>query len=292
VQATSARPEAEVDAALDRALAWFATVERVCSRFNPGSELARLCRQPGTSVLVSDLLFEAVAFAIEVARLTDGAFDPTVGAAQQRRGFTRDYVTGRERPAGRDTAGATYRDVRLDRRRRSIMLRRPLLLDLGAVAKGIAIDLAARELAGFERFAVEAGGDLYAGGADETAQPWLVGIRHPRRDGLLGTLAIRNQAVCTSGGAERPAPAGQGEHHLLDPRTGRSPRTLAGVTVIAPTALVADALGTAAFVLGPDAGLRLLMEQGVEAIIVTDTAEVRVTPGCTGALSWSPTPEQ
>lgn len=240
---------------------------------------------------VSDLLFEAVTFAIEVARLTDGAFDPTVGGDQQRRGFRRDYVTGRELPPALDTAGATYRDVRLDRRRKRVTLCRPLLLDLGAVAKGFAIDLAARELARFERFAVEAGGDLYAGGTDAAAPPWRVGVRHPRHDELLGTLAIRNGAVCTSGGAERPASTGQGEHHLLDPRSGRSPRAVSGVTVIAPAALVADALGTAAFVLGPDAGPRLLREQGVEAIIVTDTDQVRVTPGCKGELSWSPTLE-
>lgn len=287
VQAVPARPGEEVDAALRAALAWFTTVERACSRFNPESELSRLCQGVGTAVPVSDLLFEAVAFAVAVAKLTQGAFDPTVGGGQLRRGFRREYVTGQELPPAPDVAGATYRDVRLDRRRKRIILRRPLLLDLGAVAKGLAIDLAARELARFERFAVEAGGDLYAGGADEGAPPWRVGVRHPERDGLLGTLAVWNRAVCSSGSSERPAPAGNGEHHLLDPRTGQSPRAVAGATVIAPTAMVADALGTAAFILGPDAGLRLLTEQGVEGIIVTETGDVRFTPGCESDLSWS-----
>src|SRR5436190_904986 len=96
VQAASDRPNGEVQAAIERALAWFGEVERICNRFDPESELARLCaRPPGAVVPVSALLFEAVAFAIEVARLTGGAFDPTVGGAQQARGFTRNYVSGR-----------------------------------------------------------------------------------------------------------------------------------------------------------------------------------------------------
>src|SRR5437868_1767727 len=82
VSAETARPADEVEAALDRALRWFATVEQVCSRFDPESELVRLCREPGLTVPASDLLFEAVAFALEVAALTRGAFDPTVGGVQ------------------------------------------------------------------------------------------------------------------------------------------------------------------------------------------------------------------
>src|SRR5579871_1943941 len=77
------QPEPEVEAALGRALGWFATVERVCSRFDPESELVRLCRRPGPPVPVSGLLFEAVDFALRISRLTRGVFDPTVGGAQQ-----------------------------------------------------------------------------------------------------------------------------------------------------------------------------------------------------------------
>src|SRR5262249_8727663 len=158
------------------------------------------------------MLFETVAIALEVARLSRGAFDPTIGAAQQRRGFDRNYITGQQLATAAVTGGA-YRDVRLDRRQRTITLRRPLLLDLGAVAKGFAIDLAALELAAFERFAVEAGGDLFVGGADEAASSWRVGIQDARGDGLLGTLTVRNRGICTSGGYERRSRTDD-EHHL------------------------------------------------------------------------------
>ena len=82
-------------------------------------------------------------------------------------------------------------------------LHRPLLLDLGAVAKGLAIDMAARELQPFENFAIDAGGDLYFGGCNAAGEPWSVGIRHPRGDGLLDTLRVSDAAVCTSGDYER-----------------------------------------------------------------------------------------
>jgi len=284
VCADTARPVDEVNAALDRALGWFATVEQACSRFDPDSELVRLCRQPGLAVPVSDLLFAAVGFALQVAEVTGGAFDPTVGGIQQQRGLSRNYITGHELAA--TTAPATWRDVRLDRRHQAITLLQPLLLDLGAVAKGLAIDLAAQELASLERFAVEAGGDLFAGGSARGAAPWVIGVQHPLTAGLLGSVAVWNQAVCTSGGYERPV--GEGEHHLLDPRTGHSPRGLLSVTTVAPTALVADALGTAVFVLGASTGLRLLQQQGVAGITMTAQHQIRLTPGAGEELQWQP----
>jgi FAD:protein FMN transferase len=284
VRIDSARPEAEIETAAQAALGWFAAVERACSRFDPESELMRLCARIGEPVVVGPLLFEALTFALAVARATGGAFDPTIGGAQQARGIRRNYVTGKETNAL--TGPASYRDVRLNRRRRSVTLRRPLLLDLGAVAKGLAIDLAARELAGFERFAVEAGGDLFAGAA-ASATSWRIGIRDPFSDGLRGSVELLHRAVCTSAGDERPL-AESGEHHLLDPRTGRSPRALASVSVIAPSALVADALATAAFVLGPDAGLRLLDEQAVHGVLITAENTLRLTGGIEKELSWSP----
>lgn len=284
VSAETARPADEVEARLGRALGWFATVEQVGSRFDPQSELVRLCRQPGFAMPVSNLLFEAVGFALQVAALTKGAFDPTVGGAQQRRGLTRNYISGRELAA--TTVPATWRDVQLDRRQQTITLLQPLLLDLGAVAKGLAIDLAARELAPLERFAVEAGGDLFAGGAARGAAPWVIGVQHPLEAGLLGSVSVWNQSVCTSGGYERPA--GDGEHHLLDPRSGHSPRGLLSVTTVAPTAMVADALGTAVFVLGATRGLRLLRQQGVAGITMTAQHQLRLTPDAVENLQWQP----
>ena len=145
------------------------------------------------------------------------------------------------------------------------------------IAKGLAVDAAARELEPLKDFAIDAGGDLYLGGLNREHAPWSVGIRHPRLDReLIDSLRVSDTAVCTSGDYERPGSGA--EHHILDPRSGTSPVGVASVTVVAPNALLADALATAAFVLGPVQGLALLERHGVEGLIVTSALECLETP--------------
>ena len=264
----------------DRAFDWFAEVERRCSRFDEASELRSLSRRIGEPISVSTLLFSALELALEVAHLTGGALDPAVGRAMEQSGFNTNYLTGEQvtSPLSADSSG-TYRDILLDDDSHTVTLLRPLSLDLGAVAKGLAIDLAARELSGLPGFVINAGGDILAGGLNPDGEPWRIGIRHPRRHAeLLTSLRVTNVAVCTSGDYERPQAAGDG-HHILDPVSGRSAGTAISVTVVAPTAIVADALSTAVFVLGPDAGVDLLNRQGVDGLIVGPDLNVVATAG-------------
>jgi thiamine biosynthesis lipoprotein len=263
--------------AVTRALAWFHDVSERCSRFDPSSELRQMATHVDAPVRVSETLFEAVRFALAVAHATDGAFDPTVGARMERLGFNEEFRTG-VMVETRTTRAVTFRDVILDDTHRTVTLTAPMMLDLGAVAKGLAIDLAARELASFGNFAVDAGGDMYLGGHNGAGAPWSVGIRHPRRDGeMLGTLRVSDAAVCTSGDYERTTATG--DHHIVDARTGASVTALASVTVKAASAMVADALATAAFTLGPSAGLALLESQGVDGLIVSPSLERFATAG-------------
>jgi FAD:protein FMN transferase len=270
---------------LDRAFGWFHEIEERCTRFNPASELMQLSTHIGKPVVVSEILFEAVRFALMVAEETDGAFDPTVGHRMEARGFNREHRTGETvRSDGAFIDEVSYKDVQVDRDNRTITLLRPLTLDLGAVAKGLAVDMAARELAPFRDFAIDAGGDLYLGGLNLAGEPWSVGIRHPRKDGeLIDTLRVSDLAVCTSGDYERRIPesceATTTEHHLLDPHTGLSPRAVASVTVLADGAMLADALATAAFVLGPTAGIQLLERMGVGGLIFTSDMQRYETRG-------------
>jgi thiamine biosynthesis lipoprotein len=269
--------EPERAAAIERALEWFRRVEATCNRFDPASELRRLSARVGQPVPASPLLFEAVRFALALAEETEGAFDPTVGAALEARGFNRDYRTGR--PAGPFAgspapSAATFRDVRVDEHNRTLTLLRPLVLDLGAVAKGLAIDLAAQELAPFRDFAIDAGGDLYLGGHNADGRPWSIGLRHPRDpEEITETVEVTDGAVCTSGDYERPALKSADGHHIIDLRTGGSAKDAASVTVLAPSAMVADGLATAAFVLGPKAGIELLERHGADGIILTPALE-------------------
>lgn len=264
---------ASAQQAIERAFGWFREIEKRCTRFDPTSELMQLAARPGEAVVASPMLFEAIRFALLVAEETGGAFDPTAGQRMMARGFDREHRSGKQvhldfQPA----AEATWRDIEIDPVRRTITLRRPLIPDLGAVAKGLAIDTAAQELKPFGNFAIDAGGDLYMAGTSGSGEPWTAGIRHPRRPGeLLESLQISDQAVCTSGDYERRG--ADGRSHILDLRTGNVADSVASATVIAPVAMLADALATAAFVLGPEEGIRLLDRMGVAGIIVTPDLE-------------------
>ena len=265
--------------AVAHAFEWFERVEACCSRFDDASELKQLTSLVGIAVPVSDLLYEAVRFALALAEESGGAFDPTVGHRMETLGFNQEHRTGRTVRTALDAAEpVSYRDVQLDPEHRTITLLQPLVLDLGAVAKGLAIDMAARELLPFENFAIDAGGDLYLSGCNAGQAPWSVGIRHPRADReLIDFLRVSNAAVCTSGDYERRSAADVS--HLLDPRTSAPSSDVVSVTVVAPTAMAADGLATAAFVLGPAEGIRLLERQGVDGLIISHSMERHATRG-------------
>jgi FAD:protein FMN transferase len=269
VQVISEQPRAQVEQAVQRAFAWFDTVEQICTRFDPTSEVMRLIGSAGQPVRVSTLLLEAAAFALDLAEQTDGAFDPTIGARLEQMGFNTHYKTGQAVHSAVVADRVSYRDVSVDRRAGTILLREPLVLDLNAVVKGMAIDLAARELQEYADLCFEAGGDIYVRGHNPAGAAWHIGIQHPRADGLIArTLDLADQAVCTSGDYERRAPGGDGEGHIIDARTQRAATDLASVSVVAPTAMAADGLSTAAMVFGRERGARFLEEQGVGGVLI------------------------
>ncbi len=260
-----------VSDAIVQAYDWFDRVESACSRFDETSEVRRLVARPGVPVPASDILFAITKFAIALAAETNGAFDPTIGARMEARGFDREHRTGRTVRSSAVDRDATWRDVIIDDEARTITLARPLVLDLGAVAKGFAVDMAAMALRPFRDLAIDAGGDLYLGGTNDDGEPWSVGIRHPREtDATLESVRVSDAAVCTSGDYLRVTPAG---HHILDPTSGDAARSVASATVVAPLAMVADGLATAAFVLGPERGIALLERHGVQGLIVTPELE-------------------
>jgi thiamine biosynthesis lipoprotein len=255
---------------------------------------------------VSALLFEVLQFALAVAAASDGAFDPTLGAIGEARGFDRHWRSGLPSHAPRETRDMGdeqrtigWRAVVLDARQRTVMLRAPLLLDLGAVAKGLAIDLAARELAECENFAIDAGGDLYLGGSNGVGEPWSVGLRNPSSpETVFARLRVRNQSVCTSGDYARASSDGVSTH-LIDPTSGDAASGDAAsgdaasgdaatraisATVVAPQAMVADALATAAYIMGPTRGIALLEQHGVHGLIVSADSTHVMTRGISAWL--------
>ena len=233
IQVVDDDPPATVEIAerVERAFGWFREVEARCTRFDAQSEAMRLTAQVGVPVPASEILFEAVRFAVAVAESTGGAFDPTVGGLMEARGYNREYRTGEiVRTALDQAAGVSHRDIHLDSGKKTITVRRPLVLDLGAVAKGLAIDLRAR-LRPLVDFAIDAGDPTLAVAGPKTA--WSVGIRHPREDGqLMEFISVSDAAVAHR--AITNAKATIASHHIMDPRAGACTDAVASATVVAP----------------------------------------------------------
>jgi FAD:protein FMN transferase len=273
-------PEADAgdttrDQCVQEALGWIESVEAACSRFDPQSEVVSLSRRPGEWIPVSAVLAGALDMALRLAVITDGAFDPSVGARLARRDLCGHQYTGR-RLAFVDTPGTSFRDIELDPDRRRVRLRLPLLLDLGALAKGLAVDLAARALEPAGPCVVDAGGDVYLVGRPARGR-WRVGIAGGA-DRLLGSVdCCGGCAVCTSGPWFRVER--DGDHHLLDARTHRSVNRALSATAVAPSAMVADGAATAAFIFGPRDGVALLAALGVEGLVQSPDGNLVLTPG-------------
>ncbi len=255
-----------------------AAVDAACSRFRADSELSVACRAGGRRVTVSPLLADLVGAALEAARQTGGDVDPTIGAALCGLGYDRDFaaVTGRVvAPAVRIFSTPDWRSVRLHDR--ELTVPDGVLLDLGATAKAVAADRAARLVA--VRLGV---GVLVALGGDiATAGPapdggWRVLVQDRPGDPHCTVRLPAGAALATSSTVGRTwGRRGELLHHILDPRTGRpAPRVWRTVSVAAFSCLRANTLSTAAVVRG-HAAPELL--GGVPArLVTTDLDELRL----------------
>jgi FAD:protein FMN transferase len=122
---------------------------------------------------------------------------------------------------------------------------------------------------------VNAGGDLFAGGVDSSANVWKIGIQHPeQKDQIIQTIEISNEAICTSGSYERKSAKTNGMHHLINAKTKKSPDDWVSCSVIAPFAMLADAVSTATFLLGADSGKALIEQEDLKGILITPELQI------------------
>ncbi len=237
------------------------------------SELSKINREASiVPVKVSAELFGLIADSLEYSRLTEGAFDITYASV----GYLYDYRNAVRPDSAQIQAklpGINFTHVKLNRTANSVGFSVPgVRIDLGGIAKGYAVDLAidrAREL-GIKNILVSAGGDTRILG-DRNGRPWIIGVRHPvDRNRVIAKIPLVNEAISTSGDYERYFDEdGVRYHHIIDPKTGDSARSVHSVTIIGPVATDTDALSTSVFVLGPKKGMELLNSLArIEGIIV------------------------
>jgi len=280
----------ETHAVLDAAIGRIEAVNQLMSVHRADSELGQL-NETGDLTSASPHTFNVANIALDIARKTDGALDPTVLPLMRYWGFVeaRSQAPG-DRDLGPFLDRVGYNQMELLPGRR-IRCQDGVEVDFGGIAKGYAVDLAARELRarGIRNALVDAGGDICVFGRTDRNLPWKVGIRDPRRPSqLFAVVEIGEEAVATSGGYEKfKTIEDKRMPHLLDPGTGRGAEKAISATILAPTTVEADALATAAFIMGPETGLDLIGQfPGVEGIWVTPDGSRCVSPGLTGRVQW------
>jgi thiamine biosynthesis lipoprotein len=276
-------------------------IDAACSRFRADSEISRLHETAGRQVRVGPLLAEALGTALRAARLTGGLVDPTVGAAVRALGYDRDFASvatggsaspGRMR-AGRDLAEVPgepapgWHRVLFDPARRLVVLPRGVHLDLGATAKALAADRAARRIhlsVGCGTL-VNLGGDLRSAGPAPSGG-WQVALADDHAEAVARpdtSVAVHTGGLATSGTTRRRwHHGGRAVHHIVDPRSGDVPeRRWRTVTVAAKSTVDANTASTAAIVLGAEAP-DWLTHRRLPARLVGVGGDVVTTPGWPG----------
>jgi thiamine biosynthesis lipoprotein len=284
--------EAGAAAAFDAVFNEFDRLESLMSNWRSGSDVERLNAAAGQQpVHVSREVISVLETARQASEWTDGKFDVTFGVLSGLWKF--DHDQDNTIPDMREVRARLplidYRALHVDPRAGSAFLERPgMRVNLGGIGKGYAIDrgVAILRSRGFHDFLIQAGGDLYAAGHRD-GQPWRLGIQDPRGPGgqAFARVAVSDATFSTSGDYERAfVKNGVRYHHIIDPTTGEPARGCRSTTVLAPQAVLADALSKSVFLLGVDRGMALFERLHVEAVVVTTKNEVLVTPGLKGRL--------
>jgi thiamine biosynthesis lipoprotein len=224
-----------------------AAFEAVWSRFRADTLVATIAKAPtGGMFHFPDEATDLFAFYDTLHRLTDGAIDPLVGRDLELLGYDAAYSLTPVASRHDEPRPNWWRDI--ERKGTTLVTRGPLVIDVGAAGKGLLVDIVTQVLIddGIQAVIVDAGGDMRLMGAE----PILVGLEHPFDAALaIGVVEMAHGALCASAVGRRAW--GDGLHHVLDGRTGRSTRDVVATWVRAGSAMIADGLATALFFTPP-----------------------------------------
>lgn len=278
-----------------------ARLEKAFSDYMPGSSLRALIGRKGDTLAAAPEIIAVFRAAQEMSLASGGAFDITLHNLKEAWGLS-SGAAGRV-PSDAELAAAMRGNPAFGSKPddhpadgapfiltgdgRMALQRDSAVFDLGGIAKGFAVDRmhAILDSLGYPDHIVKAGGDMRLGGHKSRgahAEPWMLGIRHPRNgEDVAGTLRLAEPlAVSTSGDYERFfIRDGVRYHHIFDPRTGKPARPYCSVTVLAANSLLADRLTKPLFILGPSAGALLLKRFGARAVWMRETGDTVETGG-------------
>lgn len=265
--------------AIDAAIAEVSRIEALLSTFKDTSQTSLINLYAGIKpVKVDKEVIALIQRAVKISDITQGAFDITYGSIDKSLWNFDISMTSLPAPdiALQSVSLINYRNVIIDAENSTVMLKnKGMRIGFGGIGKGYAADRAKQVLQnmGIKAGIVNAAGDLITWGIQSNARPWTIGIADPNQSDLpFSTLNISNMAIATSGNYEKYATInGKKYAHTIDPKTGLPVSGIKSVTIICPSAELADALATPVVVMGVEVGLDLINQlQHVACIIIDD----------------------
>lgn len=268
------KSNAELNAIIEKALDRIKQIDQITNFYNDSSLISYVNQTAGNQeVSIDSVLAEILSASGMISELTDGNFDVTIGKVKKLWPFSS------EQPVVPDSAkiieALKYVDYKLiELKNNKIKFSKPgIQIDLGGIAKGYAIDEAIKVLQnnGIKDALVNAGGDLRAICSKLTCGKRKIWIKHPRKpEAFFGHFRMDEGSVATSGDYERFFIIDSVRYfHILNPKTGYPARKCVSVTIQASNAMLADALATVVFVMGPEKGMIFVKSlPNVECIIL------------------------
>lgn len=290
----------------------FARLDEIDALFNlssPASDISRVNAARGAPVEVAPDFIKVLSEALEIARVTEGAFNPALGSVTE---LWRNAKIHTDRIPSKTEirnalAHADFRKIRLDERAGTVCMGdAEAKLDLNAIAKGFAADSIAEILAqgNVKGATVNLGGHIYVFGTKKDRSPWKLGIKNPNAPEGIPAVSIsglQDTAVVTSGIYDGFFTNGSGDknaggvffHHIIDPETGfPADNGILSMTVVCRNAAAADALGTAFFVMGKEKSFAMMGEGAFDpvaggrplAVSITNDARISASRGLEGYI--------
>ena len=255
-----------------------------------GGDINRLNENAGkANIELAPETIAVIKSALKISKLSEGAFDITVAPVVKAWGIgTDEERIPSDEELGRLVSLIGYKNIYVEDKimHRASLKKQGQMIDLGGIAKGYAADKAIKiyKNNGIGSAFINLGGNVFTLGTKPDGTLWSIGIQNPRAGNgkIVGFVKVSNKAVVTSGDYQRYFEKnGKKYHHIMDPRTGRPAESgLMSVTIIAASATEADALSTAAFVLGLDKGMSVIKRYGhAEAIFITADKKIYITQG-------------
>lgn len=267
--------------AIDQAVKEVKRIEDLLSTYQENSQVNHINQQAGIKpIKVDEEVISLIGRSVKISELTQGAFDITYGSIDKSLWNFDVNMTALpdKQTALRSVGLINYRHVLIDRENCTVMLEnKGMRIGFGGIGKGYAADRAQMVLKslGIESGIVNAAGDLITWGTQLNGKPWTIGIADPNQSARpFSSMNISNMAIATSGNYEKYATInGKRYSHTIDPKTGLPVSGIKSVSIICPTAELADALATPVMVMGVQVGLNLIDQMHQVACIVIDDSD-------------------